>query len=289
MDYCPYEAFLFSPSAPIPISIKTLIRGVLASCLLCASTALADTKATVTVSPFGEIQDGEAVHLYTLKNRHGLSADIMTYGGTVVRLMTPDRNGQLADVLLGFDNITDYENKSPYFGCLVGRYGNRIADGKFSLEGVPSTFAGNNANENVNAHLHAGHKGSDKVVWEAQPVLQGHDAGVTFFRTSPDGDEGYPGTLKTKVTYFLTDNNEISIHYHATTDQATPINLTNHLYFNLQGEGIGDINGHFLTFKAGPFIPVDIGLIPIGEIVPGAGTPMYFTTPRHWRTQQRRS
>ena len=244
------------------------------------SPATAATKATVTVSSFGQTQDGQAVELYTLTNRNGLSADIMTYGGTVVRLMAPDRNGQLGDVLLGFDNITDYENKSPYFGCIVGRYGNRIADGEFSLDGQTYTLAVNNADENVNAHLHGGDKGYDKVVWKAKPVIEGQNPGLVLWYTSPDGDEGYPGTLKMKVTYFLTDNNELTIHYQATSDQATPINLTNHMYFNLQGEGIGDINGHFLTLNADHFTPVDIGLIPTGEIAPVAGTPMDFTSPR---------
>ena len=259
---------------------KTLLAGLLTAALAVASSLSGATKATVTVSSFGKTQDGQAVHLYTLTNRNGLSADIMTYGGTVVRLMAPDRHGNLGDILLGFDNVTDYENKSPYFGCLVGRYGNRIADGKFSLDGADYTLAVNNANENVNAHLHGGDKGFDKVVWRAKPILKGHDAGVVLRHTSPDGDEGYPGTLTMKVTYLLTDNNELSIHYHATTDQATPVNLTNHMYFNLQGEGIGDINGHFLTLNADHYTPVDIGLIPTGEIAPVAGTPMDFTSPR---------
>lgn len=259
---------------------KTLLAGLLTAALAVASSLSGATKSTVTVSSFGETQDGKAVHLYTLTNRNGLSADIMTYGGTVVRLMAPDRHGNLGDILLGFDNVTDYENKSPYFGCLVGRYGNRIADGKFSLDGADYTLAVNNANGNVNAHLHGGDKGFDKVVWRAKPILKGHDAGVVLRHTSPDGDEGYPGTLTMKVTYLLTDDNELSIHYHATTDQATPVNLTNHMYFNLQGEGIGDINGHFLTLNADHYTPVDIGLIPTGEIAPVAGTPMDFTSPR---------
>lgn len=259
---------------------KTLLAGLLTAALAVASSLHGATKATVTVSSFGHTQDGKAVHLYTLTNRNGLSADIMTYGGTVVRLMTPDRHGQMGDIALGFDNVTDYENKSPYFGCLVGRYGNRIADGKFSLDGTDYTLAVNNADENVNAHLHGGNRGFDKVVWKAQPIIKGHDAGVVLRHTSADGDEGYPGTLTMKVTYFLTDNNELSIHYHATTDQATPINLTNHTYFNLAGEGVGDINGHFLTLHADHYTPVDAGLIPTGEIAPVAGTPMDFTTPR---------
>ena len=259
--------------------IKILLPLLATVCVFTASVATAATKATVTMSAFGQTKSGEAVQLYTLTNRNGLSADIMTYGGTVVRLMTPDRNGQLADINLGFDNVADYENKSPYFGCLVGRYGNRIADGKFSLDGADYTLAVNNADENVNAHLHGGDKGFDKVVWKAKPIIKDHDAGLILWHTSPDGDEGYPGTLQMKVTYLLTDNNELSIHYHATTDKATPLNLTNHMYFNLQGEGVGHINGHFLTLNADHYTPVTIGLIPTGEIAPVAGTPMHFTSP----------
>ncbi|MBT5900578.1 MAG: galactose mutarotase [Opitutaceae bacterium] len=259
--------------------IKILLPLLATVCVFTASVATAATKATVTMSAFGQTKSGEAVQLYTLTNRNGLSADIMTYGGTVVRLMTPDRNGQLADINLGFDNVADYENKSPYFGCLVGRYGNRIADGKFSLDGADYTLAVNNADENVNAHLHGGDKGFDKVVWKAKPIIKDHDAGLILWHTSPDGDEGYPGTLQMKVTYLLTDNNELSIHYHATTDKATPLNLTNHMYFNLQGEGVGHINGHFLTLNADHYTPVTIGLIPTGEIAPVAGTPMDFTSP----------
>ena len=259
--------------------IKLLLPLFATLCIFATSAATAATKATVTMSSFGETKSGEVVQLYTLTNRNGLSADIMTYGGTVVRLMTPDRHGQLADINLGFDNVTDYENKSPYFGCLVGRYGNRIADGKFSLDGADHTLAVNNASGPVNAHLHGGNKGFDKVVWKAKPVIKGHDAGLILWHTSPDGDEGYPGALKMKVTYLLTDNNELSIAYHATTDKATPVNLTNHMYFNLQGEGVGDINGHFLTLNADHYTPVTAGLIPTGEIAPVAGTPMDFTSP----------
>ncbi|GAB5560784.1 MAG: galactose mutarotase [Synoicihabitans sp.] len=260
--------------------IKTLLPLLTALCLSAASSATAATKATVTMASFGHTKSGEAVQIYTLTNRNGLSADIMTYGGTVVRLMTPDRNGQLGDIALGFDNVTDYENKSPYFGCIVGRYGNRIADGKFSLDRKNYTLAVNNVSDTVNAHLHGGDKGFDKVVWKARPVIKGHDAGLILWHTSADGDEGYPGNLKMKVTYFLTDNNALSIHYHATTDKATPVNLTNHTYFNLAGEGIGDINGHFLTLNADHYTPVDAGLIPTGQIAPVAGTPMDFTSPR---------
>ena len=260
--------------------IKLLLPLFATLCVFASNAVTAATKATVTMSSFGKTQSGEAVQLYTLTNRNGLSADIMTYGGTVVRLMTPDRHGQLADINLGFDNVTDYENKSPYFGCLVGRYGNRIADGKFSLDGADHSLAVNNADANVNAHLHGGNKGFDKVVWKAKPIIKGHDAGLILWHTSADGDEGYPGTLKMKVTYLLTDDNALSIDYHATTDKATPVNLTNHMYFNLQGEGVGDINGHFLTLNADHFTPVTIGLIPTGEIAPVGGTPMDFTSPR---------
>ncbi len=243
--------------------------------LLLATMASLNGKPTVTVSSFGATADGDPVHLYTLKNRNGMSADIMTYGGTVVRLMAPDRDGQLGDITLGFDNVADYEAKSPYFGCLVGRYGNRIAGGKFSLNGKTYTLATNNGT----AHLHGGDVGFDKKVWKAKPVVKGMSAGVTLWYTSADGEEGYPGNLKVKVTYLLTDNNELEIRYHATTDQATPVNLTNHMYFNLRGEGVGDINSHVLMIDADRFTPVDAALIPTGELAPVAGTPFDFTTP----------
>ena len=231
---------------------------------------------SVTVSSFGETKAGEPVHLYSLKNRNGMSADIMTYGATVVRLIAPDRRGQMGDVLLGFNSLSDYEAKSPYFGCIVGRYGNRIAEGKFTLNGQTFTLATNNDT----AHLHGGDVGFDKKVWKAEPVLNGMNAGVRFHYLSIDGEEGYPGNLEVTVTYYLTDNNELEIQYFATTDQATPVNLTNHMYFNLQGEGIGDINGHFLMIDADRFTPVDEALIPTGELAPVLGTPFDFTSSR---------
>ena len=226
----------------------------------------------INVKPFGETSEGQQVRLYTLRNANGLSAEIMTYGAIVVTLKTPDRNGKMGDIVLGYDNLQDYIKNSPYFGAIVGRYGNRIAQGKFTLDGVEYKLAVNNG-EN---HLHGGIKGFDKVVWSDEPVWKADAVGVKLSYLSKDGEEGYPGNLNATVTYLLTNNNELRIEYEATTDKATPVNLTHHGYFNLTG-GQRDILDHVLALNAGKFTPVDKGLIPTGELLPVAGTPMDFT------------
>ncbi|HVX67230.1 MAG TPA: aldose epimerase family protein [Bryobacteraceae bacterium] len=216
---------------------------------------------------FGKTPDGEAVQLYTLANKHGMEAKITTYGGRVVSLKTPDRNGKLDDVTLGFDNLDSYLKENPYFGAIVGRYGNRIAHGRFKLNGVEYKLAQNNGENS----LHGGLKGFDKVVWKVK------DAGPQFLELgylSRDGEEGYPGNLDTTVRYTLTDNNELRIDYSATTDKDTVLNLTNHTYFNLGGEE--NILEHELTLFADRFTPVDKGLIPTGELRSVAGTPFDF-------------
>jgi len=228
----------------------------------------------INVKPFGETSEGQQVRLYTLRNANGLSAEIMTYGAIVVTLKTPDRNGKMGDIVLGYDNLQDYIRNSPYFGAIVGRYGNRIAQGKFTLDGVEYKLAVNNG-EN---HLHGGIKGFDKVVWSDEPVWKADAVGVKLSYLSKDGEEGYPGNLNATVTYLLTNNNELRIEYEATTDKATPVNLTHHGYFNLTG-GQRDILDHVLALNAGKFTPVDKGLIPTGELLPVAGTPMDFTRP----------
>lgn len=225
--------------------------------------------------PFGKTPDGAAVDLYTLTNSAGMRADITNYGGIVVSLFVPDRQGHLADVVLGYDSLDDYLAGSPYFGAIIGRYGNRIGGGRFSLEGKQYTLARNN-NEN---HLHGGLVGFDKVVWTARGVLGDKGPGLVLEYLSKDGEEGYPGNLSVTVTYILTDQNELRIHYRATTDQPTPVNLTNHSYFNLAGQGSGDILDHELTINADRFTPVDEGLIPTGELRPVEGTPMDFRRP----------
>ncbi len=231
---------------------------------------------TVSKAPYGTLADGTAIDQYTLANRRGMTVKIITYGGIVTEIDTPDRDGKVADVALGFDNLADYVAKSPYFGAIIGRYANRIANGKFTLDGTTYTLAQNNGPNS----LHGGVKGFDKQVWQASIVPPSHgSAGLELSYTSPNGEEGYPGTLKVDVTYTLTSRNELRIDYHATTDKATVINLTNHTYFNLAGEGSGDVSDQVLWLRAHNYTPVDSTLIPTGAIAPVAGTPFDFTTP----------
>jgi aldose 1-epimerase len=237
--------------------------------------AAAQMHDSVARASFGKAPDSTPVDVYTITNAHGIRARILTYGGIIQSLETPDRTGKLGDVVLGFDDMPGYVKSSPYFGAIVGRYGNRIARGKFTLDGKTYTLAINNG---PNA-LHGGIKGFDKVVWAAQPFSNDSSVGLVLTHTSPDGDEGYPGTLKAKVTYTLTDHDELAIDYEATTDKATPVNLTNHTYWNLAGEGSGDILGHVLTLESSAIVPVDSTLIPTGKLMPVAGTPFDFRTP----------
>ncbi len=228
-------------------------------------------KMDIDVKPFGQMPDGRQVRLYRLQNPNGMTAEIMTYGATVVSLDVPDREGKLCDVVLGYDNLQDYIKNSPYFGAIVGRYGNRIAKGKFTIDGVTYTLATNDG-EN---HLHGGLKGFDKVVWDDEPVYRPDGVGVKLSYLSKDGEEGYPGNLHATVTYILTNDDELRIEYEATTDKATPVNLTYHGYFNLTC-GARDILGHELMLNADQFTPVDAGLIPTGHLVDVEGTPMDF-------------
>jgi aldose 1-epimerase len=233
----------------------------------------------IPVKSFGNLPDGRATHLYTLQNSHGFRADISDFGGIVVNLYVPDKAGKLADVSLGFDNAAQYLKESPYFGALIGRYGNRIAHGKFTLDGKTYSLPLNDHPGNIDCSLHGGPMGFDKQLWQAKPTkVHGHPALVLTY-VSKDGEAGYPGTLTAEVTYSVTEKNELRIDYKATTDKATPVNLTNHTYFNLHGEGVGTILDHDLMMKAAKTTPVDAGLIPTGEIVPVAGTPLDFTTP----------
>jgi len=224
---------------------------------------------------FGSTPDGKAVELYTLTNTHGIQVRVMTYGGIIVSIQTPDKKGRFADITLGFDTLAGYLAKNFYFGALVGRYGNRIGNAKFTLDGKEYTLAKNNGPNT----LHGGLKGFDKVVWEAQSFQKSAEVGVILKYTSADGEEGYPGTLHVTVAYALNDKNEFSIDYQATTDKATPINLTNHTYFNLAGEGSGSILGEELMLNADRFTPVDATLIPTGKIPSVKGTPLDFTQP----------
>ena len=235
----------------------------------------ASAEVSLTKKPWGKTADGQPVDLYTLTNTNGMQATITNYGGIVTTLLVPDREGELADVVLGYDKLADYEAGSPYFGAIIGRYGNRIGKGKFTLDGKDYTLATNNdAN-----HLHGGLKGFDKVVWKAKGILGDKGPGLVLTYQSKDGEEGYPGNLDVTVTYVLTDDNELRILYRATTDKATPVNLTNHSYFNLAGAGQGDILSHKLMLNADRFTPVDKGLIPTGELCDVTDTPMDFREP----------
>jgi aldose 1-epimerase len=200
----------------------------------------------------------------------------MTYGGIIVSLRVPDRAGNLGDVVLGYESLAGYLNNPAYFGAIIGRYANRIAKGRFTLDATTYQLAANNGPN----HLHGGIKGFDKVVWQAQPISSAGGEGVAFSHTSPDGDEGYPGTLAVHVHYRLTNRDELVVDYEATTDAPTPVNLTQHSYFNLAGAGSGDVRGHELMIAADLYTPVDAGLIPTGAIAPLAGTAFDFRIPR---------
>ena len=226
-------------------------------------------------APFGTTPDGQAVTVFTLSNAHHMEVRVMTYGGIILSIKVPDRDDKIDDVVLGYDSLADYVRGSPYFGAIVGRYGNRIGKAHFALDGKDYLLAANNG---PNA-LHGGLKGFDKVVWQARTLQNDTGVGLVLRHTSPDGDQGYPGTLVAQVTYILTDSNQLIVEYHATTDKATPVNLTNHTYFNLAGAGKGNILGHILTLDADRMTPVDSMLIPLGTITPVAGTPFDFRKP----------
>jgi aldose 1-epimerase len=227
----------------------------------------------ITHAPFGTMPDGATVTRFTLVNRHGMTVRILDLGGIITGIDVPDRDGRFADVALGFDELQPYLGASPYFGALIGRYGNRIAKGRFVLGGHKYQLATNNGNN----HLHGGERGFDKVLWQAG--LDGQDLRLRY--RSPDGEEGYPGNLDAEVVYSLTDDNEIVVRFTATTDQPTPVNLTQHSYFNLAGiAGCGDILGHELFIDAAGFVPIDAESIPLGEVRPVAGTPFDFRQPR---------
>ncbi len=228
---------------------------------------------TVHTALFGGMPDGRPVHRFTLTNTNGLIVRVTDYGTIITELHVPDRAGQLGDVVLGFDNLGQYLEGHPYFGCTIGRVANRIARGRFTLGGAVCTLAVNNGPN----HLHGGVTGFDKILWKVEP-LSGPVAGVKFTHVSPDGDEGYPGRLDLAVNMTLTDGNELVVDYTASTDRATPVNLTNHTYFNFAGEG--DILGHELMLAADRFTPTDDVSIPTGGLRPVRGTPLDFTRSR---------
>lgn len=243
-----------------------------------ANTASEDSVATeslVVREPFGEMPDGKNVTLYTLKNKNGLTMGVINYGGIIVSLKAPDKNGTFEDVVLGFDSLSDYIKNNPYFGAIVGRFGNRIANAKFTLDGQEHTLA---ANDGAN-HLHGGIKGFDKVYWEIAVIDSLDQPSIKLSYVSPDGEEGYPGTLDVEVVYTLTNEDALQIDYTATTDKKTVLNLTQHSYFNLSGNMEEDILDDILMINADTFLPVNRTLIPTGELQPVENTPFDFTEP----------
>jgi aldose 1-epimerase len=260
------------------MSIRKLTTSVLSGVIVWAVFGIgpeANSPKKVRKQVFGKTSSGETVELYTLTNSKGMEATIMTYGGIIVSLKVPDRSGKSGDVVLGFDSFEAYLKEHPYFGAIIGRYGNRIGKGRFSLNGVEYKLARDDG-EN---HLHGGIKGFDKVVWKAKQVEGRGRSALELSYLSKDGEEGYPGNLSVTVTYTLTEANEVRIDYQATTDKDTVVNLTNHSYFNLAGQGEGDILGHQMMINADRFTPIDSGLIPTGELQSVDGTPFDFRRP----------
>src|SRR5580658_9339396 len=247
-----------------------ILRKLRAAAFLIAGALHMNAATKIVHADFGTTRDGAAIRIYTLTNQKGVEARIMNYGGIIVSIKAPDRTGTPADIVLGFDSLAGYlANPSPFFGALVGRYANRIAHAKFTLDGTEYKLEKNDG-ENT---LHGGTHGLDKAIWTPRELS---DGGLELTVTSKDGDEGFPGNLKVTVVYHLTDANELKIDYSATTDKDTVVNLTNHSYFNLKGAGDGDILSHRITINSDRFTPVDAGLIPIGELRPVNGTPFDF-------------
>jgi len=251
--------------------------GLGAACIVgCAPMPIpTNTIGSISQAPFGGIPDGPPVTIYTLRNDKGMEVRILNYGGIVQSLKVPDKNGKFDDVVLGYDNIGGYLTNSPYFGALIGRYGNRIGGGKFTLEGKTYKLAINNGPNS----LHGGIKGFDKVVWQASPSLTPDGPALELTYVSQDAEEGFPGNLKVTAIYTLTDNNELHLSFTATTDQPTLCNLTQHSYFNLRGQGNGDVLGHEVNINSDKITPVDKDLITTGEYAPVDGTPFDFRKP----------
>jgi aldose 1-epimerase len=272
-------------SSRITSRLVGVVAMVAAIGLLVAPSSSADrppgpgkpTDPTIESEPFGTMPDGTEVDIYTLTNSLGMEVTVLTYGGILQSIKVPDRRGRFENVTLGFDNLEDYvERNDPYFGAIIGRYGNRIGGASFTLDGVTYELPANNGPNT----LHGGLVGFDKRVWTVTDTFaDGDSVGLDLSYTSPDGEEGFPGTVDTTVTYTLTNENEIVMQYVATTDAPTVVNLTNHAYWNLAGEGSGSINGHELMLNASHYTPVDATLIPTGAIDPVAGTPFDFTEP----------
>ncbi len=229
------------------------------------------------VTDFGVTKYGEKAKKYILKGAGGVILEVSDYGGKVVRLFTPDRDGAMKDVVVGFDDPSGWDNGDPYWGCIIGRYGNRIAAGKFTLNGVDYQLpALNNAPGGIGCNLHGGARGWDAYVWDAEPFLDGDNVGVVFKRVSQDGEEGFPGEVKVSVKYTLTKDNVWRVDYEAIPNKDTPINMTQHVYFNFKGESGGTIEDHIMTIAASKVTPTDAGQIPTGEIADVEGTAFDF-------------
>ncbi len=242
----------------------------------CQRTPGMNQAPAVSEEVFGTLPDGRAVKIFTLTNKNGLEARVTDYGAILVSMKTPDASGELADITLGYDTLEGWLGNSSYFGATVGRFGNRIRDGKFTLDGKEYTLATNNEPGGIASHLHGGLKGFDQVLWSGVPI---GDDGVEFTYLSKDGEEGYPGNLTVKVVYMLTDDDELVWRATATTDSPTIVNIVHHSYWNLSGDPTTSINDHLLELAAPHYLPTNPGLIPTGEVAPVAGTPMDFTKP----------
>lgn len=238
-----------------------------------AESASPASVATIAKSDYGTTTDGQSVAQYTLKNARGMKMEVISYGGIITSLTAPDKDGTYENIVLGYDELAQYQEENPFFGAIIGRYGNRIARGKFTLDGTEYTLETNNGPN----HLHGGERGFDKVVWEVTEMPSDTDPGLQLTYLSPDGEGGYPGNLQTTVTYTLKADNTLVIDYTATTDQPTIVNLTQHTYFNLSGKTSSTILDHKLVLAADKYLPVDATLIPTGELAPVAGTPFDFT------------
>ena len=255
--------------------IAATLLGITATYFTGCSTLSPNLKSSITQAPFGRTADGHPVEIYTLRNSQGAEARIMTYGGIVQSLSVPDKSGKLADVVLGYDQLQGYVDKNPYFGALIGRYGNRIAGGKFTLAGRTYTLTTNNGPNS----LHGGRIGFDKVVWTARPLLTTQGPALILAYVSKDGEEGFPGNLEVTAIYTLTEDNALKLEFTASTDQATVINLTHHSYFNLAGQGSGDILGHVVYINADQTTPVGKDQITTGSFADVTGTPLDFRQP----------
>ena len=256
----------------LPLVISALVITLVS----CQKDAGMSSNSAVKQEVFGKMPDGREVKLFTLGNRNGLRARVMEYGAILVSMETPDKSGNLADLTHGYDTLADWLTNTSYFGASVGRFGNRIKDGKFTLDGKPYTLATNNKPGGIPCALHGGVKGFDKVLWTGKATA---DNGVEFTYVAKDGEEGYPANLTVKVTYTLTEANELKWEASATTDAPTVLNLVHHSYWNLSGDPATSINDHLLMLAAPDFLPTDAGLIPTGVLTPVAGTPMDFTKP----------